>query len=156
MGIYCNTDQCSNPSIESKLSKIYTHARKYYIHQSKEVKTKIGLRTPIIWQWSILDIVNLSFVLHDDGIYHELWDNFPCPATTKKSLWTMNQFLVTNKSQVGELCVKMSGNKRYWFIQIHLDIPYCAAIEQESTQWCKLDAAPFWHIMAYLWRCNIL
>ena len=26
----------------------------------------------------------------------------------------------------------------------------------ESTQWCKLDAAPIWHIMAYLYRCNIL
>ena len=24
--------------------------------------------------------------------------------------------------------------------------PYCAAIEPESTQWCKLDAAQFWHI----------
>ena len=76
--------------------------------------------------------------------------------TLGESLWTMNQFLVTNESQMCELCVSMFRNKWYWFIQIHLDKPYCAAIEPESTQWCKLDAAPFWHIMAYLQGCNIL
>ena len=76
--------------------------------------------------------------------------------TLGESLWTMDQFLVTNKSQVGELCVRMFGNKWYWFIQINLNKPYCAAIEPESTQWCKLDAASFWHIMAYLRRCDIL
>ena len=76
--------------------------------------------------------------------------------TLGESLWTMNQFLVTNESQVYELCVSMFRNKWYWFIQIHLDKPYCAAIEPESTQWSKLDAAPFWHIMAYLRGCNIL
>ena len=70
--------------------------------------------------------------------------------TLGQSLWTMNQFLVTNESQVCELCVSMFRKKWYWFIQIHLDKPCCAAIEPGSTQWYKLDAAPFGHIMAYL------
>ena len=69
--------------------------------------------------------------------------------TLGESLWTMNQFMC-------ELCVSMFINKWYWFIQIHLEKPYCAAIEPESTQWSKLDAPPFWHIMAYLRGCNIL
>ena len=43
-----------------------------------------------------------------------------------------------------------------WFIQIHLDKTYCATIEPESTQWCQLDAAPIWYIMAYLREYNIL
>ena len=75
---------------------------------------------------------------------------------TRQVTLNMNQFLVTNGSQVCELCVIMFRNELFWFIQIHLDKPYCAAIELESTQWCKLDAAPFWHIIAYLRGCNIL
>ena len=76
--------------------------------------------------------------------------------TLSGSLWMMNQFLVLNESQVCESCVSTFRNKLYWFIQIHLDKPYCAAIEPESPQWCSLDAALFWHIMAYLWGCKIL
>ena len=72
------------------------------------------------------------------------------------SLWTLNQFLVSNESQVCELCVSMFINTWYWFIQIHLDKTYFAAIHPETTQWCKLDAVSFWHIMAYLRGCNIL
>ena len=76
--------------------------------------------------------------------------------TLGESLWTMNQFFVTNEPQVCELCVSMFKNEWYWFIQTHLDKPYFAAIEPESTQWCKLDAAPIWHIMVNLRGCNIL
>ena len=66
--------------------------------------------------------------------------------TLGESLWKMNQFLVTNEPQVCELCVSIFKNEWYWFIETHLDKPYFAAIEPESTQWCKLDAAPFWQI----------
>ena len=103
--------------------------------------------TTISWKW-------ISFVLQCFNKYASSGDR-QC-LTLGESLWTMNQFLVTNESQVCELFVCMFRNKLYWFIQIHLEKPYCATIEPESTQWCKLDAAPFWHIMTYLRGCNIL
>ena len=102
--------------------------------------------TGISWKW--ISFVLLCFKYTSSG-------DRRC-KTLGESLWTTNQFLVSNESQVCELCVSMFRNKWYWFIQIHLDKPYFAAIEPESNQWCKLDAAPFWHIMAYLRGCNIL
>ena len=130
------------------------------------VITKLALR-----QFSILGIthglVNIRITIgipcHSLATISWKWIYFVLPCfeyassgdrqciTLGESLWTM---VVT--SQVCELCVSMFRNKWYWFIQIHLDKPYCAAIKPESTQWCKLDAAPFWHIMAYLRECNIL
>ena len=113
-------------------------------HQDYDCNT-LPLAT-ISWKW-------ISFVL-PCFIYAGSGDR-PC-IILGESLWTMNQFLVTNESQVCELCVSMFRNKWYGFIQIHWDKPYCVAIEPESTQWCKLDAASFWHIMAYVRGCNIL
>ena len=102
--------------------------------------------TTIYWKW-------ISFVL-PCFIYASSGDK-QC-VILGESLWTMNQFVMPNESQVCELCVSMFRNKWYWFIQIHLDKPYCAAFEPESIQWCKLEAAPFWHIMAHLRGCNSL
>ena len=59
---------------------------------------------------------------------------------------TMGQFLMTNVSQVYELCVSMVTYIWYWLNQIHVDKPQRAEIGPESTQCCKLDPAPFWHI----------
>ena len=41
--------------------------------------------------------------------------------TVDQSLWTMDQVLVTNVSQMCELCVSMVRNMWYWFYQIHVD-----------------------------------
>ena len=116
----------------------------------------VNIRITIAIHWHLqrfLDSESLSYNRVTVFKYASSGDR-QCIALDE-SLWTMNQFLVTNESQVCELCVSMFRNKWYWFIQIHLDKPYCTAIEQESTQWCKLDAAPFWHIVAYLRGYNI-
>ena len=83
--------------------------------------------------------------------------------TLGQSLWTIDQFLVTNKLKVCELCIYMIIYiiviymiLDYWFNQIHVDKPHHdhAAIGPESTQCCKPDSAPFWHICEDVTFCE--
>ena len=135
------------------------------------VMTKLAL-----WQLSILGVILIvlwtsGYRLWYIATYHEFFESeslFVSPCfiytssgdrqciTLDQSLWTMDQFLLTNKSQECELWASMWRNIWYWSNQIHADKPHCATIGPKSTQCYKLDPASFWHIMAHLQRCNIL
>ena len=91
--------------------------------------------TKISWKW-------ISFIL-PRFIYASSGDK-QC-ITLGESLWTMNQFLVTNESQVCKLCVSMFRNKWNGFIQNHLDKPHCAAIEANDASWMWPHSGTLWH-----------
>ena len=101
---------------------------------------------PISWKW-------ISFVW--PCFKYASSDDRQC-ITLGQLLWTMDQFLVTNKSQVCELCISMFRNIWYWVNQFNAHKPDCATIGPVSTQSCKPDPTPFWHVMARLRGCDIL
>ena len=98
----------------------------------------------ISWKWIFFVLPCFKYVSSGDkqciilANHFEQWINF---------LWQM--------CHKWELCVSMV-RILLLFNQIYVNKPHCTAIGPESTQYYMPDLAPFWHIMAHLWRkCSI-
>ena len=140
---------CGNHS-DDKVGFMIIVDFRYYTHGLVNIRITIAIHCHLP---RFLESESLSY--HSTVFRYASSGERPC-ITLGQSLWTMDQFLVTNKLQVCELCVSMFTNIWYWLNQIHVDKPHCAAIGPESSQCCKPDSAPFWHIMAHLRGYDIL
>ena len=142
----CNTIDLRRAQVNDKVGFMKIVDFRYYTHGLMNIRITIAIHCH---QPRFLESVVLPCFRYASS------GDRQC-VTLGQSLWTIDQFLVTNKLQVCELCISMFKNIWYWFNQIHVDKPHYAAIGPESTQCCKPDPAPFWHIMAHLRGCSIL
>ena len=114
-------------------------------HQDYECNT-LALTT-ISWKW-------ISFVL--PCFKHASSGDRQC-ITLSESLWTMNTFLVTNESQVCELCVSMFRNNDiglYSSIKTSHIVPQSNRNQPNDANWMRPHSGTLWHICEDVMFCK--